>query len=68
VGQGALFRFHSPSGSADLGNAREFMMRKYPAWVRHWIAARGGLSSKLITMDFAYARKFLPNCDQLAAR
>ena len=68
VGQGAFFRFHAPSGTADVSEAQRFMMRKYPGWVRQWIAARGGLSNRLITMDYAYARKFLPDCAQLAAR
>jgi hypothetical protein len=71
VAPGAFFRFHAPQASSqsDAKTAQNFMMRKYPGWVRQWITARGGLSRRLITMDYRYASKFVPSCtNQAAAR
>lgn len=70
IGPSAYFRFHSPSG----GNARAvrvsqaFMMKKYPDWVRNWIYEQGGLSRRLVTMDYAYASRFISSCEKLALR
>jgi hypothetical protein len=64
VAEGAYFRFHAPTApSASAAAAvRAYMMRKYPRWVRAWIAAQGGLSDRLATMGYAYARNFMPTC------
>jgi hypothetical protein len=67
VGEGAYFRFHSPSADSGQVAAQRFMMRQYPRWVRHWIAANGGLSRHLMTMNSAYARQFLPGCQNSVA-
>jgi hypothetical protein len=67
----ANFRFHAPMAGnkrAALA-AHDFIRGKYPKWVTSWIDKNGGLTAKLITMDFAFARKHLPICDlQTAAR
>jgi len=62
---GAYFRFHRPiaRSSATVAAATDFLMRSYPAWVRQWIAANGGLTSSLKTMNYNYASKFLPTCN-----
>ena len=68
VEPGAYFRFHRPMArsSATVAAATEFLMRSYPGWVRQWIAANGGLTSSLKTMNYNYASKFLPTCDVAA--
>ncbi|MGC4025511.1 MAG: hypothetical protein QM744_10370 [Mesorhizobium sp.] len=65
VEPGAYFRFHRPMArsSATVAAATDFLMRSYPGWVRQWIAANGGLTSSLKTMNYSYASKFLPTCD-----
>ncbi|MGE4251444.1 MAG: hypothetical protein AB7F09_18805 [Parvibaculaceae bacterium] len=70
ISQGASFRFHAPFGSSRRGNrmAQAFMMRNYPAWVRSWLRSQGGLSSRLKTMNYAYASKFIKPCDSAVAR
>jgi hypothetical protein len=64
IAPGAYFRFHMPQArSAQTTNlAKRFLYRKYPEWVRSWIASRGGLSRSLITMDYGYARRFIRPC------
>lgn len=64
VSRGASFRFHAPyirSGKTSQA-AQRFMYASYPGWVRSWISSKGGLSRRLITMDYDYARRFLPEC------
>ena len=65
VAHNASFRFHLPFGSSQRGNqlAANYMIGSYPAWVRRWIGAQGGLSHNLITMNYSYANKFLKTCD-----
>ena len=65
VAHNASFRFHLPFGSSKRGNqlAANYMIGSYPAWVRRWIGAQGGLSHNLITMNYSYANKFLKTCD-----
>jgi hypothetical protein len=64
ITKGTYFRFHAPSApSASAAMAvAAYMMRKYPQWVRAWIAAGGGLSDQLATMDYAYAQNFMRTC------
>ncbi|TPL96858.1 hypothetical protein FJ960_25490 [Mesorhizobium sp. B2-3-11] len=64
VTQGASFGFHLPYGADARGNqvAANFMMKNYPAWVRGWIAKRGGLKNSIATMTYADASRFLPTC------
>jgi hypothetical protein len=42
--------------------AQVYLMRKYPGWVKSWIARNGGLSGRLVTMNYSYASKFLRRC------
>ena len=61
---GTMFGFHSPirSSARGLATARNYLLSNYPPWVREWIAVQGGLSSKLITMDYGYASQHLKTC------
>jgi hypothetical protein len=70
INPGAYFRFHSPSAknARATRTAQAFMMQKYPDWVRNWIQVQGGLSSRLIKMDYAYASRFISSCEKLALR
>lgn len=67
---GASFRFHAPSAGSKRSAliAQKFLMGKYPDWVRSWIANHDGLTRQLITMNYAYASRFMRTCDTLAAR
>ena len=62
--EGTYFRFHAPTAPSTSAAAavRAYMMRKYPRWVRAWIAAQGGLSDRLATMSYAYAQNFMRTC------
>jgi hypothetical protein len=64
IAPGAYFRFHMPQARSARTTrlATRFLYRKYPGWVRSWIASRGGLSRSLITMDYRYARRFIRPC------
>lgn len=64
IGPGAYFRFHAPSAPSakDVGAVQSFMMHKYPGWVRSWLTDQGGLSGQLLTMDYAYARRYMRTC------
>jgi len=69
ISNGAYFRFHSPT-SPNLQSeriAQAYLMRKYPRWVRAWIARKNGLTHNLITMDYEYASKFIHNCGDVAS-
>lgn len=70
INPGAYFRFHAPSARSSRSerSAQAFMMTKYPVWVRSWIQGRGGLSSRLFRMDYAYASRFIPSCGVIALR
>ncbi|MFO1032582.1 MAG: hypothetical protein U1E15_00215 [Hyphomicrobiales bacterium] len=70
VSNGAVFRFHAPTGgsAATSAAARAYMMGKYPGWVRSWISSHHGLTRQLISMDYAYASRFMRNCDEVASR
>jgi hypothetical protein len=64
ISKGAFFRFHAPKHpSAQAARyAKNYMMRKYPGWVRSWIGQNRGLSGRLITMNYKYASRFIPPC------
>ena len=70
VKPGAYFRFHAPSARSSRSerSAQAYLMTKYPDWVHSWIQGQGGLSSRLLKMDYGYASRFIPNCDVLALR
>ncbi|QBY01809.1 hypothetical protein E2K80_14645 [Rhodophyticola sp. CCM32] len=65
---GASFTFHRAYGASEDFNqwGTEYMMSGYPVWVRRWIADRGGLSDRLLRMNYAYAARFIPPCGQAA--
>ena len=67
ITRGAVFGFHAPAAATPETSliAQDYLLERYPEWVKTWIASRGGLSRKLITMDYAYASKFLDRCDQV---
>ncbi len=64
VTPGASFGFHLPYGASREGNriAANYLTRNYPGWVRSWIRAHGGLTHQIKTMDYSYARQYLPAC------
>lgn len=62
--QDAYFRFHLPiaDDAQTVQDATRILLMKYPPWVRSWIKTNHGLSTELITMDYAYASRFLKPC------
>lgn len=70
IARGASFSFHRAYGSNKEMNAwgTRYMLKSYPTWVAQWIDRNGGLSNKLIHMDYSYASKFLPSCTQAIKR
>ncbi len=64
VTQDAYFRFHLPIADDEqtVRDAERILLMKYPAWVKSWIKANHGLTTDLLTMDYAYASRFLKNC------
>ena len=68
VTQDAYFRFHLPiaDDQQTVRDAERILLKKYPAWVKSWIKANHGLTTDLLTMDYAYASRFLKNCDTSA--
>jgi hypothetical protein len=64
IAPGASFQFHMPRASSGrvAHQVKRFLYRNYPGWVRSWITSHGGLSRRLITMDYRYASKFIKGC------
>ena len=60
----AKFGFHLAYGASERVNkaATQHMWAKYPQWVRDWITAQGGLTSRMIYMPYSYAGKFIRGC------
>lgn len=69
ISRGASFAFHLPYGASNRGNrtAASYLMNSYPQWVRRWIANQGGLSSRMITMNYGHARRFIATCNPVTA-
>lgn len=61
---GASFGFHKAhSASRDVNEwGTRYLLKKYPNWVKQWIAAKGGLKSGIMRMDYAYASRFMQRC------
>lgn len=61
---GAKFGFHKAFGADQGANqwGTAFLLERYPQWVRSWIEANGGLTHRLIWMDYAYAAQHMPSC------
>ena len=64
ISKNAVFRFHGPThrSAHAAGYAKNYMMRKYPGWVRSWINRNKGLSARLIILDYRYASRFIQTC------
>lgn len=64
ISSGASFGFHKPFNASKKGNriATQYMLRQYPSWVRSWIVSNGGLSSRLIVMNYKTASQHLKSC------
>jgi hypothetical protein len=64
ISENAYFRFHAPIDDENKIDpvATELMMRKYPEWVRTWIAEREGLDSRLLTMTSEQTLPHVPRC------
>lgn len=63
--EGASFHFHAPIslvGGPDP-EAKEWLMKSYPVWVRRWIENRGGLTSDWLVMPASYIRMHLKECE-----
>jgi hypothetical protein len=65
IASGASFRFHAPYASNSKGNeiAQAYLLKNYPGWVRSWIDKNGGLSDRVLVMDYRYAKKFMRVCE-----
>jgi hypothetical protein len=68
ISPNTTFLFHAPTTSSKnltvLVQSR--MLNTYPSWVRAWISDRGGLTKRLLVMDYQFARKYLPTCKAIA--
>jgi hypothetical protein len=66
IARGASFSFHAPSAFSRYAReaAETYMLKTYPEWVTAWIEAQGGLSSKLMTMNYSYASQYLRPCEE----
>jgi hypothetical protein len=64
---GAFFRFHAPKAGSERATrqAARILFSRYPEWAKEWIDDHGGLSHQLITMDYAYASKFIRKCGRI---
>lgn len=60
VTQRAVLQFHAPS-DPSLG---QFFLHLYPAGIRRWISAQGGLGARVLTMPAAEAARYIPLCPQ----
>lgn len=60
----AVFKFHAPYSRYNEAEpaALNYMMKSYPAWVRRWIAANGGLTRRTITMRHSVISKHMRSC------
>jgi hypothetical protein len=65
IARGASFRFHAPTAPTRQASfaAKTYMLKTYPEWVTTWLEAQGGLSRRLITMDYTYASQYLRACE-----
>lgn len=61
---GASFRFHAPVAPTESAAraVKAFMMREYPRWVQSWIARQGGLTDRIVTMDYSYVSQYMRSC------
>lgn len=65
LGPGAVLAFHQTTDiktGKTNPKANKIVLSFYPISVQNWIKARGGLTAKLLVMDFAEARKHVRVC------
>jgi hypothetical protein len=63
VGPRASLVFHAPYGAGKHNAAaKRWVMGRYPARVRSWIKAQGGLTSKPITLRGSALRNIVRSC------
>lgn len=60
----AKFGFHMPFGMSPEQNqkAADYVMSQYPEWIRRYIQRHGGLTDKLIVIDYKTASKHIKAC------
>ena len=46
----------------DRKSSEQILLPRYPAWVKAWHTAHGGLSSRMKTMPYSYAKRFIRTC------
>ena len=46
----------------DRKASEQILHPRYPAWVKAWLKAHGGLSSRMKTMPYSYAKRFIRTC------
>lgn len=68
VGKNASFHFHAPYIMVDgkktvPKSIKSYMMKMYPGWVQSWVNSKGGLTGKLIPMDYNVIRKHIRQCN-----
>ncbi|WP_204115204.1 hypothetical protein [Shimia biformata] len=70
ISRGASFSFHRAYGASSDMNAwgTRYLLKSYPEWVIDWIDQKGGLSNKLLRMDYKYASQFLSTCSPADTR
>lgn len=64
ITQGAVFKFHAPRhrNPKAAQAAKRYMMSRYPSWVRRFLNSKGGLTGRLVTMPYSYARAHMRAC------
>jgi hypothetical protein len=69
IARGASFSFHAPrGGTPNLNRVMAiYMTSSYPGWVQSWLKSRGGLSRRLVTMNYQYASRFMRPCATASA-
>lgn len=60
----AYFRFHAPRADNPVAAhvAKQYLMKQYPAWVRAFIANHGGLTDRLIVMQYKDIKNHIRTC------
>ena len=57
-------RWIEDGGYWDREASEQILLPRYPAWVKAWLTAHGGLSSRMKTMPYSYAKRFIRTCRQ----
>lgn len=55
-------RWIEDGGYWDRKASEQILLPRYPAWVKAWLTAHGGLSSRMKTMPYSYAKRFIRTC------